>query len=332
MGKTLSLYMKQIMSEKGENLLHTAGIIRRYSEGGWTKKKFQRALDMIQPGLGEMSEFVGMDLQNIENISKRSGIPLSKLSIAAMVLSPKAYFPMNKWTIEISKDENIQTNNYLSFIQGWRKFLKNNSQYADDFLDLYLVLFGERNESMSDNSIVQELISMTKKVDFLSLNEKMVRDFRDIYTNLLPSDRKKISNSIHNSYVKGVLLRPMGVKLVVDGSNIAMVKSFYPDLGNIFSAFESIGRMKRVPWPFRIVFDANFIYKLRGSQIIMFKRLFQKNSKISFHSPADEKILEIASTEHSCILTNDRYLDYPKVKAIMLRFDGQRVWEDPRTM
>jgi len=323
--------MKRIMSEEGENLLHVAGAIRRYSEGKWTKKKLQRALDMIQPGLGEMSKFIGMDPQEIEKISKKTGISISKLSIVAMLLNPKAYFPMNERTVEISKDENIQTDNYLTFIRGWRKFLKDNSQYADDFLDLYLVLFGRKDEFMSDNSMVQELISMVKEVHFLSLREEMVMDFRDIYINFLPSDKKKISDSIRNSYVKGVLLRPMNAKLVVDGSNVAMVNSLYPDLDNIFLAFELIGKMKRVPWPFRIVFDANFVYKLRGSQITAFKKFFQKDPRISFHSPADEKILEIASAEHTCILTNDRYLDYPKVKAIMLRFDGKRVWEDRRT-
>ncbi len=333
MSKTLSLYLKRLMTEEGENLLHLAGIIRRYSEGGWTKKKLQVALDMIQPGLGEISKTIDMDFNvvNVEELSKKSGIPLSELSVIAMVLNPQMYFPMDKGTVEISKGEGIQTDNYLKFIKGWRKFLKDHSEYADDFLDLYLVLFGKRDELMSDSSVVFELISMVKDVDFLSLNEKTVKDFRDIYDRLLPLDKEKVSNSINDPYVKGVLLKPMNTKLVVDGSNVAMVKSLYPDLENIFLAFKLIGKMKKVPWPFRIVFDANFIYKLRGSQVATFKNRFLKDPRISFHSPADERILEIATLGPSCILTNDRYLEYPKVRAIMLRFDGKRVWEDRKT-
>ncbi len=320
--------MDKMLSEKGEDALHIANVIRRYSEGGWSKKKIKRALSMISPGLEEMAIFFNMDPSKTEKTSQSTGVPISKISFVSMLLDPKSYFPMDKNTIDISKKEGISTKSYTAFLQGWRKFIKRNSQYADDFLDLYVVLFGGKKWTASDNLVSRELITQFENTSLFSLTDKEVRDFREIHSQLLPSDRQKVANSIRDPYVKGVLLRPRNEQLVVDGSNVAMVNSPYPDLNNIFVAFELIGKMKKVPWPFRMIFDANFTYKLRGSQKILFKTTFQSDPRVSLHSPADEKILEIAKMIPSCILTNDRYLDYPKVNALMLRFDGKRVWED----
>ncbi len=328
LSKTIKVFMDRMLSEEGENALHIANIIRRYSESGWSKKKMQRALSMLSPNLKEMANFFDMDPSETEKISRNTGIPICKITFVSMLLKPKLYFPMDENTVDISKKEGISTNSYASFLQGWRNFIKRNSQYADDFLDLYMVLFGNGKESVSDNSISKELVGQFKKIDIFSLTDKKVDYFRDIYRRLLPSDRRRVADSIVNPYVKGVLLRPRSEQLVVDGSNVAMVNLPYPDLDNIFIAFELIGKMKRVPWPFRMIFDANFIYKLRGSQKRIFEENFQKDFRVSFHSPADEKILEAARIASSCILTNDRYLDYPKVNAAMLRFDGKRVWED----
>ncbi len=320
--------MDKMLSEKGEDALHVANVIRRYSEGGWSKKKIKRALSMISPGLEEMAIFFNMDPSETEKTSQSTGVPISKISFVSMLLDPKSYFPMDKNTIDISKKEGISTNSYMAFLQGWRKFIKRNSQYADDFLDLYMVLFGGKKWTASDNLVSRELIAQFENISLFSLTNKEARDFREIHSKLLPSDRQKVANSIRDPYVKGVLLRPRNEQLVVDGSNVAMVNSPYPDLNNILIAFELIGKMKKVPWPFRMIFDANFTYKLRGSQKKLFETTFQKDSRVSLHSPADEKILEIAKMTPSCILTNDRYLDYPKVNALMLRFDGKHVWED----
>ncbi len=320
--------MDRMLSEEGENALHVANVIRRYSENGWSKKKIQRALSMISPDLEETANFFDINPSETEKISQNSGVPISKISFVSMLLDPNLYFPMNKNTVALSKKEGIATSSYTSFLRGWRKFIKKNSQYADDFLDLYLVLFDRSEESVSDNSIVSDLITQFKNADIFSLVDKTVKDFREIYFKLLPSDKRKVANSITDPYVKGALLRPRNERLVVDGSNVAMVNLPYPDLDNIFIAFELIGKMKKVPWPFRMIFDANFVYKLRGSQKKLFESVFQKDSRVSLHSPADEKILEVAKMTSSCILTNDRYLDYPKINAVMIRFNGKRVWED----
>lgn len=328
MSKIIKIFMDRMLSEEGEDALHIANVIRRYSEGGWSKKKIKRALSMISPDLEEMASFFNMDPSQTEKISKNTGVPISKISFVSMLLDPKSYFPMDENTADISEEEGISTNSYTLFLQGWRKFIKKNSQYADDFLDLYMVLFGKAKESITNNSVVSDLTAQFKNVGIFSLTDGNIKDFREIYSQLLPSDKEKVANSIKDLYVKGVLLRPRNEQLVVDGSNVAMVNLPYPDLDNIFIAFEIIGKMKKVPWPFRMIFDANFTYKLRGSQKKLFETTFQKDHRVSLHSPADEKILEIARMRPSCILTNDRYLDYPKVNAIMLRFDGKHVWED----
>ncbi len=330
MGKISSLLMKKMLSEEGENALHTANVIRRYAEGGWTRKKMETALEMINPSIKKLSIFYDMSPLEVEKVAKKSGVKLSALSFVCMLLEPKTYFPMNDETLSFSKEIGIPFKDYPSFLKEWRKLLRSHAEYVDDFLDLYMLLFGKADDEMSDESVVEELIGLFKKKNFLSLTQEDVRDFQEIYSNLLPSDKRKLSDSISDSYVKGVLLKRDRKMLIVDGNNIAMVGRARVDLDNIFLVFELLGRMKKVPWPFAIVFDANFIYQLKGSQKTLFEGKFLKHPSVYFHSPADEKILEMASHTPACVLTNDRYMDYPKVEFTKLRFDGKKIWEDRR--
>jgi hypothetical protein len=325
-----SILMEKMLSEEGENALHSANVIRRYGRNGWTKKKMEMALKMINPNLKELSIFFNISPAAVEEIAKRNGVPISKLSFVCMLLEPASYFPMSNEIASFSKKIGIPLKDYASFLKEWRKVLHHHKEYVDDFLDLYMLLFGRSDEKMSDNSIVEELIRIFRKKDFLSLNEKDVKDFQEIYSSLLPSDKNKVTNEISDSYVKGVLMRRGKKSLIVDGSNIAMVNKVKADLNNVFYAFDLIGRLKRVPWPFVIVFDANFPYKLKPSQKTLFEKSFQRHPRVYLHSPADEKILEIASYTPSYILTNDRYMDYPKVESVNLRFDGKKIWEDRR--
>lgn len=329
MKKVIDLYKEKIFLGDGENALHLAAVIRRYGKDGWTKNKISIALGMISPELKELSKINDFEPAKIQEISKKTGIQISKLSLLAMIIDPHRYLPMDDMMVKLSKIENIKISNYSEFLSGWRKFLDLNSEYFDDFLDLYLVI-SEKREYENDSSLVNETIKMVDKMNFLSLDMKTFSTFKEIYNSLLPSDKQKIAQSIKDPYVRGVLIKHAEALLIVDGSNISMVGSPYPDLKKIFQAFRLLETLEEVPWPFKIVFDQNFEYNLRGTQKQYFSEEFQNHPNIKFHSPADEMILEIARTTHSWILSNDRYLDYPKVNAVMVRFDGKKVWKDTK--
>jgi len=313
MKKTIiDIYKEKIFLEDGEDALHLAGVIRRYGKEGWTKNKISEALGMIDPKLRSLSE--------VNDISGRTN------GIIAMIKDPKNYLPMDEITIKLAEIEGISTKDYATFMAGWKKFLKDNSAYFDDFLDLYLVFAFKGN--YNNNGIIEDLVKMTQNVDFLSLDMATFNTFREIYNSLLPSDKKFVADSIRDPYVRGALTKNAKALLIVDGSNIAMVGSPYPDLNNIFLSFRLIGKMHETPWPFKIIFDENFEYNLRGTQRRIFEEKFQKHPDVKFHSPADELIIEIAKSTNSWILSNDRYHDYPKINAIFLRFDGKKVWKD----
>ncbi|BBJ28498.1 hypothetical protein [Athalassotoga saccharophila] len=312
MKKTLiDIYKEKIFLENGEDALHLAGVIRRYGKDGWTKNKISEALGMIDPKFRS----------GANDISERRN------EIMAMLMDPKNHLPMDEITIKLAEIEGISTKDYATFMAGWKKFLKENSAYFDDFLDLYLVFAMKKNQS-SDNGIIDDLIKMTQNVDFLSLDLATFNTFEEIYNSLLPSDKKFVADSIKDPYVRGALTRNAKALLIVDGSNIAMVGSLYPDLNNIFLSFRLIGKMHEIPWPFKIIFDENFEYNLKGTQRRIFEERFQKHPDVKFHSPADELIIEIAKSTNSWILSNDRYHDYPRFNATFLRFDGKRVWKD----
>ncbi len=307
--RLIDLYKEKIFLEDGEDALHLANVIRRYGKDGWTKKKISEALKMIDPKL-VLSE--ANDSSN---------------GIVTMIMDPKNYLPMDEITIKLAEIEGISTKDYSTFMRGWKKFLKDNSAYFDDFLDLYFVFALKQNYN-SDNGVIEELIKMIQNLDFLSLDTATFNTFQEIYNPLLPSDKKLVADSIRDPYVRGALTRNARALLIVDGSNVSMVESPYPDLNNIFLSFRLIGRMRETPWPFKIIFDENFEYNLRGSQKRIFEEKFQKHPDVKFHSPADELIIEIAKSTNSWILSNDRYHDYPKFSATFLRFDGKRVWKD----
>ncbi|GEM_PF-1575743 len=323
--KTIAdLYKEKIFLEDGENALHLAEVIRRYGKDGWTKRKIAIALRMIDPNLEELSEITDFDPSKTEEVSKKTGIPISRLSVMSMIIEPKKYLPMDDVMIKLSVNQSIDVSNYSTFLSEWRKILSQNQGYFDDFMDLYLVL-SEKREYEKDSSLVDETIKMVEKKDFLSLDMKTFKTFREIYDSLLPSDKKQIAESITDPYVRGALTRHTDALLIVDGSNIAMVESHYPDLENISLAFKLIGNLKEVPWPFKIVFDQNLEYNLRGTQKNLFVEKFQKHPDVKFHSPADEMILETARSTNAWILSNDRYHDYPRIDCVMLRFDGKSI-------
>lgn len=315
--KTLiDIYKEKIFLGDGEDALHVAEVIRRYGKNGWTKNKLFIALGMIDTKLKKLSEI------KFDSSSAKRNVN----GILAMLVDPKNYLPMDDITLKLSEIAGISTKDYATFLSGWRKFLKENENYFDDFLDLYLVFAFEKTHS--DDDILDELVKMTQNLDFLSLDLATFKTFKEIYDSLLPSDKKKVAESIKDPYVRGALTRNAKALLVVDGSNIAMVESPYPDINNISLAFYLMGKMRETPWPFKIIFDENFEYNLKGTQRQLFAERFQRHPDVKFHSPADEMIIEIANTTNAWILSNDRYHDYPHVNAVFLRFDGKKVWKD----
>jgi len=127
----------------------------------------------------------------------------------------------------------------------------------------------------------------------------------------LSNDAKKRMRKLKytHPYVRTVLFAKNTVPIIIDGSNIIYSKADFPDLKNINKLFEYFARSSPVYFPYRIVFDRNVRYKIKGSQQPELEKLLSLPI-VELYSPADERIIQLARSLKGHILSYDRFQEY----------------------
>ncbi|OAA30059.1 hypothetical protein AT15_00670 [Kosmotoga arenicorallina S304] len=145
----------------------------------------------------------------------------------------------------------------------------------------------------------------------IELNDlKKLKEGRNKIKQLNDDAKRKMKKlKYSHPYVRAVLFAKRTIPIVIDGSNIIYSKSDFPDLKNITRLFELFARSSPVYFPYRIIFDKNVRYKIKGSQQLELEKLLYL-PHVELYSPADDRIIQLARSLNGRILSYDRFLEY----------------------
>ncbi|MEA2067094.1 MAG: hypothetical protein U9O65_08405 [Thermotogota bacterium] len=264
---------------------------------------------------GEYPSLSSMDSMNISFIidimKDKRGEPDTVQYVAKLVNAPIqeigriAYFmfPHNNPPVAGLIKERIK--NYDDYL-SWLKLAKN---LVPGIINDYIMLESAllyRNELITNNK-------QLNYKEFENINHRHITDIerlKNLLKKLNKEERKKIVNSISNSYVKNVIKSKRTYEVIIDGSNIIYSGEDFPDITKIDMLFtNTLSKIKTTFFPYRIIFDANIRYLVKGFQQEELEKWLAL-PQTELYSPADERILQLADEKNASVISYDRFLEY----------------------
>ncbi|SHH20048.1 hypothetical protein [Thermosipho atlanticus] len=201
---------------------------------------------------------------------------------------------------------NFQKKYSKHFIESERNRLKKSN--LDDFLQLYAL-------DTYKNAKNDFLIEIITEINSLKIYEfEKITWLRELIFELNPISRQKIKDSINiNEYIEKALFSKPVCEVILDGNNI-IYWTIPPSLNNIEKVIWQLSQIKKLYFPFYIVFDKNVRYMYK-SHIFNFPNVY-------FHSPADELIINLAISKKAKIISRDKFRDWDvNLKKYLLNID-----------
>ncbi|MBO8161583.1 MAG: hypothetical protein H0Z24_08105 [Thermosipho sp. (in: Bacteria)] len=229
------------------------------------------------------------------NSFKEIGLNSNEISEILFWANPKKYpFP------------NTQKNYSKEFIKSEFERLKKNN--LEDFLQLYALDTQRNVKSNIIEDIIRE-INSAKIHDF-----EKIKWLRELISEFDPITKEKIKERINvHNYIRKALLSKPTSEIILDGSNIihwTTPPSFY----NIERVLQKLSTLKKLYFPFYIVFDENAKY--------MYKSNIFDYPNVYFHSPADEMIINLAISKKAKIISRDKFREWDiDAKKYILKLD-----------
>lgn len=149
-------------------------------------------------------------------------------------------------------------------------------------------------------------------------NVKAIKKARDEFMKLKGKQKEKVVRLLKDLYVRKVITSKRISPVVIDGSNIAYSQQSFPDITRLDKLFSSMGKAKEALFPYRIVFDANIRYIIRGYQ----QRQLEKwlvLPNVELYSPADDRIITLARSLKAKVISYDRFLEQDTTGIKILR-------------
>ncbi|MBO8140350.1 MAG: hypothetical protein H0Z22_07780 [Thermosipho sp. (in: Bacteria)] len=180
------------------------------------------------------------------------------------------------------------------FIKSELKRLKNYN--LDDFLQLYALDTYKKFKNNFLTDIIMEINSL-KIYDF-----EKIRWINELIRELDPISKQKIKEEINvDRYIKKALFSKPVSEVILDGSNI-IHWTIPPSVNNIEKVIYKLATLKKLYFPFYIVFDKNAKYQF-SSSIFEYPNVY-------FFSPADKFIIDLAISKKAKIISKDKFRDW----------------------
>ncbi len=327
--------LKQLSKKSLDNIL------KKCDERLYQKVKYKDqltltiAIDEILYGKGKFSK----RLKEASEILECDDWTLSAL---LFYTAPRFFYLPTKALSEFAKNQfniDCQQLTYMQFNTMLTKMIK-----SSDLKDYYKepIEFTAAVETLSDGKgrlagntlvdsqdtkMIDEILIEIKKLDMYRLREIEIRWMQEFFKTL--DDNQKMTlidtlrrNTIH-PYLRRIITLGYDKGVVIDGSNIIHSGLIQPDPNRLKELMNVLGINETIYFPIIFVFDANADFIIK-KQRHFWEKHFLKNHNVYFHSPADEKILEIAYTKKYHIISNDKYRDYNPDNATIFQFRPDR--------
>ncbi|MFW6119524.1 MAG: hypothetical protein ACOC80_01280 [Petrotogales bacterium] len=200
--------------------------------------------------------------------------------------------------------------NKITLFEDYLNWIKIAQRLVPNIIDNYKML--ESALLFSNNTSVNSTEKSSYKA-FEEIDHKHITDIKKLrrtFDKANKSERKNIIDSIKNDYVKKVVTSKVTTETIIDGSNIIYSGTDFPDIAKIDRLFiRTFSRINTVFFPYRIIFDANVRYMVKGFQQKELEKWIAL-PQTELYSPADDRILQLANTRNACVISYDRFLEY----------------------
>lgn len=235
----------------------------------------------------------------VKYVAKLINAPLYEIGRIAYFLYPQKNPPLT----DILKEKIRDFDDYLK----WLKLAKN---LVPCIIKNYIML---ESALMYTNKSSAAGAKRFNLKEFENINHRHIADIerlRNLMSRANREERKTVINHINNNYVKKVIASKRTYYVIIDGSNILYSGESFPDIFKLDKLFTgTLSTIKSTFFPYRIVFDANVMYMVKGFQQEELEKWLAL-SQTELYSPADERILQLANEKNACVISYDRFLEY----------------------
>ncbi|HOJ87396.1 MAG TPA: hypothetical protein PLP64_00680 [Pseudothermotoga sp.] len=243
-------------------------------------------------------------IKRLKHLSREFSIPILESLEFPFWVKPSSYPPATQEMRSL-----IVADDVISFISNARKVLKDSM--LEDFIELQAALM--KSDQSDVDWLVREINSITLQ------NYLQIEPYRELYSALDFVQRTEVVSRLRcHSYIRSALTRKAERGVILDGSNIFMLRGKLSDLEFIL---EKIATNENFYYPFWVVFDRNIVHLV--SEKASDSKWFSSPS-VFLHSPADELILRLAKEKNAVVVSSDRFRQW---HTTVPRIDPRRLFE-----
>lgn len=271
--------------------------------GPLKKRLKETSLDLLQDNLLELFDKDLPLMKRLERLSRELSVSTLECLELVFWVKPASYPPPTDEMLSAT-----ETNDLTSFVSKARRILK--QSMLMDFIELQAALMKPDENHM--NWLIDEINNITLQ------DCSEIESYRKLYYDLNVLQRSELNSKLRcHPYIKAALMRKAEAGVVLDGSNIFMLRKRFSDLEFVL---QKIAYNDPFYYPFWIVFDKNIVYLVEKEDI----STWLESPSVFLHSPADELILWLAKQNNAIIVSSDRFRQWDNT---VLRIDPRRFFE-----
>lgn len=302
------------LQTRRKNIIHLLGKLGSWSKedaeilvdnliGPLRKISKEKRLNLLQNSLSKLFDKDFPLMRRLERLSEELSTSTLECLEFVFWIKPSSYPPPTEEMLSL-----VKTNDLTLFVSNARKILK--ESMLANFIELQAALM--RTDENDMNWLIGEINNITLQ------NYLEIEPYRKLYSELDIIQRAELNSKLRcHPYIKAALTRKAKNSMVLDGSNIFMLRKRFSDLDFVL---EKIAYHDLFYYPFWIVFDKNIVHLIEEGN----KSAWFESPSVFLYSPADEFILRLAKENNAVVVSSDRFRQW---QITVPRIDPRRFFE-----
>ncbi len=271
--------------------------------GPLKKRLKETSPDLLQDNLSGLFDNGHPLMKRLDRLARELSVATLECLELVFWVKPVSYPPPTDEMFSV-----VETNDLTSFVSKARIILK--ESMLMDFIELQAALMKPNENHM--NWLIEEINNITLQ------DCSEIESYRKLYYDLNVLQRAELNSKLRcHPYIKAALMRKAETGVVLDGSNIFMLRKRFSDIEFVL---QKIAYDDPFYYPFWIVFDKNIVYLVETEDT----SAWLESPSVFLHSPADELILWLAKQNNAIIVSSDRFRQWDYT---VPRIDPRRFFE-----
>ncbi len=176
--------------------------------------------------------------------------------------------------------------------------------------------------TFEDDNLTNEVLEL---LQFDLWDSHKIPEYRELISSFNRAEQSELFSrtAYLHTYVRRALFDIPAHPVIIDGSNVIYEATGFVNINRLDRVFDFLASLKQFFFPYRIVFDANIRYIVSSQQRKTLES-WLSSPWVEEHSPADERIIELAKRMKAVILSNDSFSEYDTSGLKFLKFGGRK--------